>query len=387
MVVAAYVENHGCILAASREAKQFGIKTGMRVWEGKQIFPKLIVLPPDPEKYRFVNHQLERLLSEYSSELSVESIDEMVLQLKNSSIVSIAKEIKQRIKNEIGEWLTVSIGIAPNRYLAKVASSLHKPDGLDVIDKSNIEEVFSNLALEDLCGIKEGYGGRLRATGIATPLNFYHTSPIALKRAFRSVVGYGWWLRLHGWEGGTHNEQFKATEQPQKSFGQSYAFGKPYLPAEPALHQILSQLVVKMGRRLRADGFIAGGIGTSCLFVDHTYWQHHVKQSVSLFADIDLYTAALKILQQGPDKPVRILTVHCFDLTKTLYQQESLLSDEDRKVRLTQALDAIHDRWGDFMVTSGRMLGMEPASTRREPGRVQRGEHKVLDRIAFGGVK
>lgn len=128
-VVAAYTTDRGCILAASREAKTLGIKTGMRVGEGKQRYPRLVVLPSDPGKYRFINKKLTALLACYSPYLSVESIDEMVLDFWNTPklvmlnnqcpmtneniqrrMMAIGKEIKERVKREIGEWITVSIG-------------------------------------------------------------------------------------------------------------------------------------------------------------------------------------------------------------------------------------------------------------------------------------
>ena len=404
IVVAAYVENYGCILAASREAKALGIKTGMRVREGKLLYPHLIVLSPDPEKYCFVNRQLQRLLSEYSSDLSVESIDEMVMDLaraprlkhesgsmnqeaksKQTSMIhdsifmirkvanvmqDIGKEIKRKIQTEIGEWLTVSIGIAPNRYLAKIASGLHKPDGLDIIDGNNVEEILGSLVLEDLCGIKEGNATRLRIAGIATPLDFYRATPLALKRAFRAVTGYFWWLRLHGYEEAAFANS--SGEPQQKSFGQSYALGRPYLPAQSELHQILYQLVAKMGKRLRDAGFLASGVHTSCLFADHTYWNHGEKLTTALYADNDFYQRAKAIILTAPAKPVRILAVNCFNLQKSLYRQENLFFEEERKRFLTRAIDQIADRWGNGTVTSGRVLGTA--------------QH-VLDRIAFGRVK
>ena len=207
--------------------------------------------------------------------------------------------------------------------------------------------------------------------GITTTLDFYRAEAIELKHAFRSVVGFSWWMRLHGFEEEASFAQGYGGPR-QKSFGQSYALPKPYQPTDPRLHQILTQLIAKMGRRLRADGFAAGGIGISCLFSDRTYWQHGEKLSVAFFADRDMYQKAITILRQAQDLPVRILAVNCFDLTKTLYQQQSLLAGEDHLMHLTQALDIIHNRWGDFVVIPARMLGME---------------HKVVDRIAFGGVK
>src|SRR3989344_3586037 len=107
LVVAAYTTGNGCILASSVEAKRLGVKTGMRVWEGKNLYPRLVVLPPDPEKYRWVNRKLRVLLSSYTPYLSVESIDEMVMDLGKtpalecSSKISIAYDIKKCIKKEI----------------------------------------------------------------------------------------------------------------------------------------------------------------------------------------------------------------------------------------------------------------------------------------------
>ena len=391
VAVAAYVEDHGCILAASKEAKKLGIKTGMRVRDGKFLYPNLVVLPPDPNKYRFVNRQLLKLLSGYSTEVSVESIDEMVLSLAGMPVITerlehgysveqamdgVAREIKRRIKSEIGEWLTVSIGIAPNRYLAKVASGLHKPDGLDCITGKTIVDIFKNLKLEDLCGIKTGNANRLRAAGIYTPLAMFRADAKKLQQAFHSIVGYHWWQRLHGWDpsASSGQETFSGfqSNQEQKSFGQSYALGKPYNPQETGLHQILAQLVTKMGRRMRIAGFTARGMGVSTLFTDYTHWHTQETYRDSFYADAHLYHRLLSMLVGAPKKPVRILAVYTFHLQHDLYQQGSLLETDIKEEHVTQALDAIHDRWGDFVVTSGRMLNMD---------------QKVLDRIAFGKVK
>lgn len=376
LVVAAYTTDRGCILAASVEAKRLGIKTGMYVGDGKRLYPKLIVLPSDPPKYRFVNQKLLVLLQTYTEDVEVRSIDEMVLKMNSESgIVNFAKEIKQRIKTEIGEWLTVSIGIAPNRYLAKIASNLHKPDGLDMITAQNIEHILSSLQLEELTGIKEGYGGRLRQYGIYSPLDMYRASSAILAAAFGSKIGHDWWLMLHGWDPAD-----EAGQERIKSIGHSYALPKAYLTSDVRLHQILSQLVEKMGRRLREGHYIAGGLRISTLFADRTYWNHGEKLIKPLFASRDLYSASLTILSKAPKKPVKLLAVSSYFLSDETQEQLDFFDSPNRKHALTKALDAIADRWGEFTVVPARMLAMEPAST-------QRGEHRVLDRIAFGRVR
>jgi DNA polymerase IV len=402
VAVAAYTTGGGCILAASREAKKLGIKTGMRVREGQAICPFLKVLPPDPNKYRFVNRKLVLLLGSYSASVEVKSIDEMVVDFRNSpklnyesgsmnyesessknkkifnihascfmlqevtnQMKEIGMEIKNRIKTEIGEWLTVSIGIASNRFLAKTASELHKPDGLDIIIGENIEKILGEMKLEDLCGIKSGNGGRLRICGIKTALGFYKASIKELKYAFRSIVGYHWWLRLHGFE--ADDREFS-----RKSFGHSYALYKPYRPSDRELKQILCQLTLKMGRRLRRQGYAAGGIQVACLFPDWSYWHQARKLPQALFAGDDLFKSALSMLARSPDQPVRIISVSCYGLTSDKTEQLGLYENSDRKKSLTLALDAISDRFGEGTVSSGLTLSME---------------RKILDRISFGGVK
>lgn len=370
IAVAAYTTPGGCILAPSTEAKKLGIKTGMRVREGKEIYPKLVVLPPDPNKYRFVNRKLLSLLQEYSSEVYVRSIDEMVIDFNNSprekeDLKVVAQEIKQRIKKEIGEWLTISVGIAPNRFLAKLASSLKKPDGLVEINRSNIERLLSNLNLSDLHGIKHGNINRLNKEGIYTPLQFYYSSIPILKRAFGGIVGYYWYLRLHGYE-------IDGIEFSRKSYGNSYALYKATSDILK-LSQILCKLVEKMGARLRRGNYTAQGVHLSCLFSDYSYWHKGVKTLTPLYSNSDLYKEAEKILFKKPEnKLVRILAVSCHYLQKNLFMQTSLLTDELKKHKLIQAIDKVNNRYGAFVVCSARMMGLD---------------NKILDRIAFGGVK
>lgn len=380
VVVAAYTTNNGCILTASKEAKLYGIQTGMRVRDAKYLYPRLVVLPSDPDKYREVNQKLTALLSQYSSNISVESIDEMVLSLSDTptlykslqshttvleTMISIAKDVKRRIKEEIGDWITVSIGISTNRYLAKVASGLEKPDGLRWITKETIVSIFEKMKLEDLCGIKDGNARRLYRAGVYTPLDMLYKDADTLKRGFHSIVGRQWWLRIHGWAASAESYG----ELKNKTFGQSYAMSKFLLPTDKRVWQILSQLVMKMGKRLRENGFSSRGAYISLLFEDHAFWHAQELQKYPLFADGDFYKKMITLLQKAPEKPIRMLAISCYQLHKDLYDQQSLLLDEQKKQILAKAVDAVQEKFGAFMITPARMIGME---------------NRVMDRIAFG---
>ncbi len=370
LAVAAYVSPGGCIVASSVEAKKLGIKTGMRVKDGKIICPDLIVMPPDPNKYRSVHLRLRKLLSEYTDDLTPKSIDEFVLDLEGSpklkkGIFEIAREIKTRIKTEIGEWLTVSAGIAPNRYLAKIAAGLHKPDGLDEISQNNFRKVYSRLQLMDLTGIKRNNCVRLNNAGIFTVEDFFNAGERTLERAFASVVGYWWYLRLRGWEADD-------VIWGRRSYGNSFALPKPLVSPEE-LAPILVKLVEKTGARMRRAGYNCRGVHVSLLYRDHSYWHHGMTVSEQLFDSRDIYKIAFGILCHSPfRKPVAILAESCFNLEETASQQMSLLTDLEKKRSLVEAIDEINDRFGQFMITPALMLGTKDL---------------VPDRVAFGGIK
>lgn len=312
IAVAAYTAPSGCILAPSVEAKLMGIKVGMRVKEGKLLCPNLIVLPPDPWKYRSIHLKLKKLLSDYTADLTPKSIDEFVLNLEGFPAFDrgaklVAGEIKKRIKSEIGDWLTVSIGIAPNRFLAKTAAGLHKPDGLDEINRSNFQTIYMDLALTDLCGIKTKNAARLNNYGIFTVGDFYQASIKTLMAAFASVTGHYWYLRLHGWE-------IDDVLFGRHSYGNSYALPRQLIKEEE-ITPILMKLTQKMSQRLRQAGYLAKGVHVSVLFGEGTHWHRGRKSGLTLFETSEIYRQVLKIFRDCPyKKPVSNLAVFCFDL-------------------------------------------------------------------------
>lgn len=370
IAVAAYTTPNGCIIAPSVEAKRYGVKTGMRVREGKSLCPSLIILPPDPWKYRNVHLKLRRLISSYTADFSPKSIDEFVLNLEgypclaSHSMQDVAREIKTRIKEEIGDWLTISVGIAPNRFLAKLASSFHKPDGLDEINKDNFLDVYSRISLTDLPYIKIRNAFRLNSMGIFTVLDFYNAPIWKLKAAFESINGYYWYVRLRGWE-------IDDVVFGRRSFGNSYALPKPLVSCED-LSPILAKLVTKVSSRMRKANYKAKGVHLAIFYRDRSFWHKGEATHKELFDTRDIYKEAYRLLLLSPRKPVRNLLVSCFNLVDCPHLQLELFEDVAKKERLTKAVDKVNDRWGDFVVTPARMLDAK---------------NLIPDRIAFGGVK
>lgn len=385
IAVCAYTTPGGCILASSIEAKRLGVKTGMRVKDGKELCSDLVILPTDPWKYRNVHSSLRKLLSEYTPDVTPKSIDEFVLDFvslpcKVAPLKVVAQEIKRRIREEIGEWLTVSIGIAPNRFLAKLASNLNKPDGLDEINDKNFMRVYSNLKLTDLPYIKIRNAIRLNGVGIYTLPDFYNAPLWKLKAAFQSINGYYWYLRLRGWE--IDNIDFG-----RRSYGNSYALPariarqsvaggpKPFCTLNE-LSPILSKLVSKMSARLRHGGYKAKGVHLAVSYRSGAFWHKAVTFEKHLFDTRDIYKKCFFIFSKfHKSEPVREISVSCFDLLKSEYTQTELFEDVLQKEKLINSIDKINSRWGEYVVTPARMLGSSGF---------------VHDRIAFGqpgGIK
>lgn len=365
VVVGAYTTDRGCILAASREAKKFGVKTGNLVYEARKICPQVIVLECDPPKYREIHHKLKKLLGKYTENVIAKSIDEFVMDLNGYpafrfGMLKTAKEIKTRIKEEIGAALTVSIGISTNHYLAKVASDYQKPDGLTVIDKNNYEEIYKSMHLVDLCGIKKRNALRLHLAGIRSVIEMYNSGVQKLKMAFNSIAGYYWFLRLHGYE-------IDSIESPRKSFGNQYVLPKTLIK-EKAL-PILQKLVEKMGKRLRDKSYTTKGIHLALWYSDHTFFHHGENLSNAVFSSRDLYQKILYLFNIFPEKPIREIAVGCFNLSRTRNFQEELFDNISKKLNLSKAIDKINNRYGDYTLSPARTLLCRDA---------------VPDRIAFG---
>lgn len=374
LVVAAYTSPGGCVLSPSIEAKKLGIKVGMRVKEARSICSSIIVCDTDPALVRDVHVKFKKIFQDYSPHVFPKSIDEAVIDFTGTPVVQkrslrdVGHEIKKRMRSEIGEWISCNIGISTNRFLAKLAAGLHKPDGLDIIDHTNLLAVYKSIGLTDLNGINVRYEARLNEVGIFNPLEFFQASEqILRKQVFKSIVGYYWYKRLRGWE----VDDF---EPKRKSFGQEYSLKEKTKDVQE-LSKILMKLCEKMGRRLRHSGFCARGIHVGVLFEDFSFWHKgHVFES-QMYATIELYRKALMLLHGCViQKKVRKIAVSCFDILPHQSSQMALFEDFEReKIRkVSDAVDQVNDMYGEFCVVSGIMMDMED---------------RVIDRIAFGGVK
>lgn len=347
---------HTMIVTASYEAKAAGVKLGMRLRDAKKICPGLVGLESDPTKYRYVYHKLLAIMRDYSPHVTMKSIDEGVIDfsqapehIRSRDLAEVGREIKQRLRDEIGCAMRCNVGIAPNRFLAKTAAGLHKPDGLDVITHETIREVMAGLELQDLTGIAARNEHRLNAVGIYTSLDMLEATPETLRVAFKSVVGEWWYKRLRGWE-------VDDVDYDMKSCGRQYVLESRTLTYQQKV-QRLHHLTESVGAKLRAQGKSARGVRVYARLFPTGSWHAHELAPLPFFSDATLWSIVRKLFAGAPPN-TRMLSVTCYHLHADASDQLSLFGDEiARQRQVTWAIDEVNARYGERTIHSADTLG------------------------------
>src|SRR3989344_2735097 len=369
---------NACVVAASYEAKALGVKVGMTFSDAKILAPDLIMLETDPPKYHYVYQILVGIMQSYSPNVIMKSIDEGIINFEGTtrtvntrSLKEIGYEIKRRLKEEVGCWMSCNIGIAPNRFLAKTAASLHKPDGLDIIDHKNLRKVFSELKLTDLSGIAERNQARLNACGIYTPLHFLDAPADLLKRhVFKSVCGEDWYQRLRGYE----VDDF---ESSVKTVGRQYVLDDMQ-PSEETLRSRLAYLCETTAMKLRYKGLCARGVYIYLMYAGGDSWYESRMFKSTFFSNAEVYRRATLLFNRRPHLRqgfggqargdwVRMIAVSCYALEPSNMNQVSLLDEVNREVWLTQAVDEINSQFGEFTVTYASSLAAKDVVKQKIP--------------------
>jgi DNA polymerase-4 len=183
-----------CAIAVSYEAKAFGIKTGTGVGEARRLCPGVIAVEAKHALYSSYHERILKAVDTCVPITRVLSIDEMAAQLTGTQrnvlqARELGQKVKRALRDQVGECLTCSIGIAPNLFLGKVASDLQKPDGLVVIARADLPGALLGLDLQDICGIGARMEERLRRVGITTVAELWNASSFRLRRAWGGVNG------------------------------------------------------------------------------------------------------------------------------------------------------------------------------------------------------
>ncbi|MBM2820464.1 MAG: UmuC protein, partial [Candidatus Berkelbacteria bacterium] len=262
--VAPYIGDTGCCIAKSYEAKKYLVQTGTLVGEAKKACPQIVIVESRPELYMFYHKQIVKALECFSPFLRVLSVDEFNIRLGGldasyNEAVKMGKNIKKAIREKVGDYLTCSVGVGPNMWLAKVAGELKKPDGLVVLTLKELPALYRSLNLIDLPGINIGMIRQLQHRKIKTPYDFYLQNLHNLSRWF-GHPGRVWYYRLRGFE----VDDVKATT---KSIGHQHVLAPKYRDWQSA-RRVLIKMAHKCAERLRKKNFWAGGVSINVRFLD-----------------------------------------------------------------------------------------------------------------------
>lgn len=344
----------GVVSTASYEARAFGVHSAMSMAEARRRCPDAIFLPGDFPRYRAVSKEIFQILSRFSPLIEPLSIDEGFLDLTGmeglmpNGLRSYGQALKDAIRGETG--LIASVGIAPNKFLAKLASDLEKPDGLTIIRKEDIPRLVWPLPAKRIWGVGEKTNGRLAVFGYRT---IGEIARADLKKLTREV-GERLARHLHDLANGRDDRPVEPVRKVQ-SIGREITFPKDLRSPQEAKEALL-KLAGEVGWRLRRAGQRAHTVQLKLRLGDFSTFTRQRTFDVPLCYDEDLYEAACALFDamKRPPGGIRLLGISGsgFDEAGEL----SLFDDSQKKERLYTAIDTLRQRYGENVLTRAPLL-------------------------------
>jgi DNA polymerase IV len=356
VVVVPVMTDSTCCIAASYEAKRWGIKTGAMVGAARKLCPSLVVVEARPPLYLQYHHTLVAAVDSCLPVSEVLSIDEMRCALRGrwqerETALRLAREIKRKIASTVGAFVRCSIGIAPNGFLAKTASDMQKPDGLVVIDQGDLPEILFRLKLTDFCGIAEAREARLHACGIRTVEQLCRAPKALLRAAWNGIEGERMYAFLRG-------EGIERPPTQRCTVGHSHVL-EPRYRSLPLAEAVLQRLLQKAAARLRSLGYMAAGLAVGLKFVGHSSWSDEIR-FMETQDTLDFIRAFARVWRRCPTSlpPPLWVGVTFFHLTAARNVTPSFPQVIASRAPLDEAVDRLNVRYGRNSVYFG---GAQPA--------------------------
>lgn len=347
-----------CAIAASYEAKAHGIKTGTKIYDAKKMCPELVCVLACHDLYVEYHHRIMAEVENHIPITKICSVDEAACMLWKGErtfdkATEIARQIKAGLRENLGEHIKCSIGIAPNAFLAKIATDMQKPDGLVVLEPDNYKDKLFAFKLTDLCGIGKNIEKRLNRAGIYTIEEFWNISPKHARMVWGSVGGEKFWYNLHGFD--------VPDQETQKSvIGHSRVLDPKHRPSDKA-YSIAQALTIKACTRLRRYELYARKFSLSVRTLDKRKWAD--ERSFSPMQDNFTVIKALEEMWQCMQRDIG--TVKLFKvsiLLHDLFEPQDVTLDLFEMVQegnsaknegLSQAMDALNKRYGVNTINIG----------------------------------
>jgi DNA polymerase-4 len=346
------------VTTSSYEARGFGVKTGMTVYEARRLCPHIILVTGDNKKYARICTRLEEICLRFSPDIEIYSIDEVFLDITGSHHLfkgpeNCARAIKQTVKNELG--ITCTVGMGPNILVAKLASDLAKPDGLRWLREDGLPAVLETLPVKKLWGIGAHTEEKLRAMGINTCGELGRTPLPLLTKTF-GIIGE----RLKAMGNGTLERPLEAAAAEPKSIGHSITLPKDVWKREE-ITSCLLRLAERVGRRARRYGYKGKKITLTVRYGDFKTFTRQTTLPGHTNDTGEIYRSAIAILNGIRLKnSVRLLGIALSSLGKE-GDQMSLFEEPDRekKAAVAKAVDTVNDKFGEHTITLASTIGQE----------------------------
>jgi len=340
------------VTSATYEARPYGIRAGMPTQEAKRRCPQLILVEGNHSKYTETASRIFSILKEYTPLVEVASIDEAYLDITQSLLLyKSSSHIAQLIKNQIRkkEQLTCSIGVAPNKLLAKLGSRLKKPDGLMVIKKGEVENGLRDLPVSKLNGIGPKLTDELNSMGILTCGQLGKFPVSVLSKRF-GVIGE----RLHEMGLGLDDSSVVPFDEEEDAKSISHSVTLEEDTSDPdILKKVLLQLCEKVSRRMRREGFFGKRIAITVRYSDFFTFSKQKTLSKWMNSGNEIFKLASEIFESIPHpKPIRLLGVGV-SLLKKEWCQLDLFEKREKRDNLLKAMDRVNERFGDWTLTWG----------------------------------
>ncbi len=347
IAVAPLQSEYTSCIAASYEAKAFGIKTGTKVAEARQLCPGIVIVAARPPLYVELHHQIIECIESFLHVDHVLSIDEMVCWLPlncrdEAYLTKLNSQIKTSLARTFSDAIRCSIGIAPNGWLAKIASKMRKPDGFMILRSEDLPEALHSLKLNDLHGVGKNMELRIHAAGIHSVSQLCHAPREILHQIWGGIEGQRIWHKLRGEAFDNYDEQ-----PAKRSMSHGHVLPRELREPELAL-AVAHRLTQKVALRMRHHGLRAGALDLDLRFVNHQQWSARLTFIESM--DALFFTARMKELwNQRPLKRLAIkkINIVLHQLVNDAQFTPSLFAPTDgKRDSLNQAMDTITDKFG-----------------------------------------
>lgn len=348
--------NRGVVCAASYEARKFGVRSAMSIVEAKRRCSHGIFIMPNISKYAEVSSQILQIFESFSPIIETLALDEAFLditgmELLHSGVADIAKQIKERVRNELK--LVVSVGVAPNKFLAKLASALKKPDGLVVICPGEELDLLKPLPVSKLWGVGEATERILKSLQIDTVGKLQQCDPYLLEQYLGKYA-----IELYHMSWGRDDRPVVPDKQA-KSIGNEETFDLDISEKEQIKTELLA-LAERVGWRLRRAETIGKTITLKVRFSSFkTVTRSHTLLEPA-FLDEVIYSTALQLMDKlagnAGKEGIRLLGITVSNLGQPGTQLSMFNENSERQERVAKVMDTLKDKFGKDIVKRGRLL-------------------------------